>query len=293
MRRTKTLRTHVVKDTPSKNQTLTKSQRMKDRVKRRRTESKSGISVINESPERKTKFTAANPEITFNTDHYAPSKTLQKVISGTGTNFQPAGNPGSNVLYIDHGINPPRLVDESFNRSSVDLFSPPKNPDSLLFGSGSSSEDELVSRSSQLAAGSSSKFISRSVSLVIESPIKVDENRENVETKRSVRRSLMSHFGSRNSPRFKNVTPTSSGQSSQLAQPPLSQKDSNSITDVFNDSFEALEKGTILTPKHERVWTIWVISRLVQENRLWKRLKTVKNDIFGLKIWFFSVFSLF
>ena len=72
----------MVKDTPSKNQNLTKSQRVKERVKRRRTESKSGISVINESPERKTRFTAANPEITFNTDQFQPTKTLQKVISG-------------------------------------------------------------------------------------------------------------------------------------------------------------------------------------------------------------------
>ena len=80
------MKTKIAKDTPSKSQTLTKSQRTKARVRRSRTESKSGISVINESPERRTKFAAANPDISFSTDQFAPSKTLQKVMSGKSIN---------------------------------------------------------------------------------------------------------------------------------------------------------------------------------------------------------------
>ena len=81
-RKRKRLQTTEVKDTPAKNQTYTRSQRVKARIRRSRTQSKSGISVVAESPERKTKFTGANPNLNFNTDQFKPTKTLQKLISG-------------------------------------------------------------------------------------------------------------------------------------------------------------------------------------------------------------------
>ena len=82
-RKRKRLQTTEVKDTPAKNQTYTRSQRVKARIRRSRTQSKSGISVVAESPERKTKFTGANPNLNFNTDQFKPTKTLQAIRLST------------------------------------------------------------------------------------------------------------------------------------------------------------------------------------------------------------------
>jgi hypothetical protein len=157
-------------------------------------------------------------------------------------------NPQTKIFKLLNIVLVQFLVNDSLNVSSVDFFSPPKNPDMLLFGSGgSSSEDELIARS----ASSSKLLTHRSVSLILESPIKADEteNREN-SNKLSARRSLMSHYP-KNSPRLKGLKTTE-----DLVSHPLTAKDSNTLADlgdVFNDSFEALEKSTILTPKLERV----------------------------------------
>ena len=63
-----------MKDTPSKNQIFTKSERQKEMMSRRRryrmgSRAENGISVIAESPERKTKFTAANPDLSSSQFH--------------------------------------------------------------------------------------------------------------------------------------------------------------------------------------------------------------------------------
>jgi len=210
-RKRKRLQTTEVKDTPAKNQTYTRSQRVKARIRRSRTQSKSGISVVAESPERKTKFTGANPNLNFNTDQFKPTKTLQKLIS----------------------------VDESLNNSRAEFFSPPKDGYGLVFGSGSSSEDELVSRSVLDSGKKSPSPFPRSVSLDIQSPIKIgSENCENFSAKRSaVRRSLLQSY----SPRVK-----------RSLAPNLTAENVLEDENPIGDSLVALEKGTILTPKQDR-----------------------------------------
>ena len=150
-------------------------------------------------------------------------------------------------------------MDASFNHSRIELFSPPKDANSLLFGSGSSSEDELVSRSSTRPP-MRANTIARAASLVYESPIKAEEseNREN-----GARRSLMKHF-SRSSPRLtprqhaqQPSTSSSNGASNtSVAHSSRLLKDANVIdSEPFNSPLDLLEKGAILTPKHERVIT--------------------------------------
>ena len=77
------LKSTTVKDTPSKSQAYTKSERLKLVSKRRRTGSRSenGISVIAESPERKTKFTGANPNVSI-FDSSFKSTLLNRCFSG-------------------------------------------------------------------------------------------------------------------------------------------------------------------------------------------------------------------
>ena len=78
-----------MKDTPSKNQVLTKSERLKETQRRRRrrvggSRAENGISVIAESPERKTKFTAANPNLSISQflDTSHNSSLFQRALSG-------------------------------------------------------------------------------------------------------------------------------------------------------------------------------------------------------------------
>lgn len=131
-------------------------------------------------------------------------------------------------------------MDESLNNSRAEFFSPPKDGYGLVFGSGSSSEDELVSRSVLDSGKKSPSPFPRSVSLDIQSPIKIgSENCENFSAKRSaVRRSLLQSY----SPRVK-----------RSLAPNLTAENVLEDENPIGDSLVALEKGTILTPKQDRV----------------------------------------
>ena len=134
-----------MKDTPSKNQILTKSERLKETQRRRRrrvggSRAENGISVIAESPERKTKFTAANPNLSISQflDTSHNSSLFQRALSGL---YKVWVGPTYLLIQADSSM---------MNKSSLDLFSPPKSKkhvEHLLFGSGSedlSSEEEAI-----------------------------------------------------------------------------------------------------------------------------------------------------
>ena len=78
----------MVEDTPSKKQQYTRSERMKETMKRRRSRIDSnrngnGISVVAESPERKTRYYSGIPDLSVTTsDSFNESSLFKRALSG-------------------------------------------------------------------------------------------------------------------------------------------------------------------------------------------------------------------
>ena len=81
-------KTKVVEDTPSKKQQYTRSERMKETMKRRRSRIDSnrtgnGISVVAESPERKTRYYSGIPDLSVTSESsFNDSSLFKRALSG-------------------------------------------------------------------------------------------------------------------------------------------------------------------------------------------------------------------
>lgn len=209
------LKTKVVEDTPSKKQQFTRSERMKETMKRRRSRIDSnrngnGISVVAESPERKTRYYSGIPDLSVTTsDSFNESSLFKRALSADTS-----------------------MVSADLSKSTLDLFSPPKSKQhaqTLLFGPSSeeqSSEDEIGTKNS-----------------ILSSPPYTSNSHSTESTLQTSAKDALSATAPKLTSKDVKKTPQSIRNSRRNLF-----RSSEKSKDVFNDSLEALQKAPILTP---------------------------------------------
>ena len=237
----------MVEDTPSKKQQYTRSERMKETMKRRRSRIDSnrngnGISVVAESPERKTRYYSGIPDLSVTTsDSFNESSLFKRALSGKLLRNCLTCYVIISLLYncFELLLADTSIISADLSKSTLDLFSPPKSKQhaqTLLFGPSSeeqSSEDEIGTKNSILSSPPYTRYLFTIINLLWQLNFMFSNSHSTESTLQTSGKDALSATASKLTSKDVKKTPQSIRNSRRNLF-----RSSEKPKDVFNDSLE-------------------------------------------------------